>query len=675
MKRPGKCLAVIAGCCLGLALSGCGGGGGSTLPTAPTAVSGLVIVPAAKTAPVAKPSGDPGVAVAALEPAAGGTVRLFLADMNGVIDAETTPLAEGIIDAGGHYDLNVPAGLGLTANLVIVATFGEPVQELRAQLVGTITDIDPISDFVFDQTSSGEGLSNVSPADVLVVRGFIAREDGAEDDPATTFTGTLGTALTEVVDDVKADGSTAAAPTGTNVWMEFTANMSTFGGASAATHGGTAAFTPIGTTLMSNNSCTDAAARLRYGFNSVSTPPTSPYFGFSASLEGPDGPFASSPVQGEPDGGITFVDPNEDVYEETFDGWIRYTGGLNKLKLMGHDSWITVLQTFTRNYGDLASEQNPGGIDLTQFKGRSIDLGLQCHIKKGEVQRTDIAGPVGTPVKYALLTMGSRFEAQGSRAINSTISTVDITEGTIDDEVSFAKSGTRDVTLRRAFDSDTYAVNVELSSDSPADPSPDAGTLAPSSGLVTMTEGGELQFSKDGAFMTYVESNYDVSPAGPLWGELEWGVGMKLGIGNPTIDDTTRFRVVMLRFKYADDGSSQMQQSTQTWATYNAGTLTFSGVIGTVQQASDSDDISGASLSSSVTEFSPAYTFAWTDATTGIGGFELSTTGSGAQGFFNAEGVGIATFWDDALGSKVDFAATSGTLGVMILIPTPVPAP
>lgn len=659
--HPGKYLVALTGTCLALTLGGCGGGGGGTTPTAPTAVSGFVIVPdgTGGTAPLVARTQT--VAAVALEPAAGGTVRLFLADMAGVVQDESTPLATGTIDADGRYSLNVPAGVPLTANLIIIATYGDS-HELRAQLVGTVTDIDPVSDYVLAQTGD-VGLSYVSPADVLVVRGFIDREDGA--DPTTDFGAgsVLGDALAEVVEDVAADDTSVTVPTGTMTWTEFSPHVWTYSGSKISARRGTATFTPGPTPIQAANSVVETVATMGYGFN------TGSYMGFTCPPEETEGPSPSSPAQIEPDGGFTFADPvEEELFPENGAG-TRICGGLTRSRSLGHGSWVTVSQCLALGYS-----LTDGALDLTSPTGRSTDLGLQCHIMKGSLARTAIAGPTGTPAHYALITFNSHFESAGTRSMGSSVSLVDITEGDADGAVAFAKGGETDFSLQRSFDTGTGTVTVELSSDSPSESEGGTGTLDPATGLVAMDDGGELQFSDAGAFMTYMESDRDDNPVADVWGDFEWGVGMKLGTENPTIIDGTRYRVVMLRIRYGDDGSTELQQSTQTWATYAAGppaSLTFDGVVGRVRQGSDEMN---NTLTSTVSAFEPTYDFSWSDISTGVGRFELASTGSGAQGFFSAEGVGIAAFWDGTPVSKA-LPTSAGTLGVMFLIPTPVTAP
>jgi hypothetical protein len=114
-------------------------------------------------------------AITGLQPVTGAEVKLIYVDNNGEQVGE--PLATATTSLTGAYQLSLPAGVDFAANLVVRIT-GNSGFTLDAQVVDTVVDINPFTDFLLDKlVASGTQLDTLATNEVVLLKGKLDEFD------------------------------------------------------------------------------------------------------------------------------------------------------------------------------------------------------------------------------------------------------------------------------------------------------------------------------------------------------------------------------------------------------------------------------------------------------------------------------------------------------------------
>ena len=196
-------LALLASCGGGGSGDDGGGDGGTT-----TTVSGAALAPNGTVALLRNqsfwyalneflfPSVD--AAITGLEPVAGAKVELIEVDDAGVQVGGV--LATTTTSTTGNYELSLPAGVNLKANLVVRIS-GTSV-DLRAMVVETAVDITPLSEFILRKfVDSSTPLSTLAVNDVVKLTGYAKDFDVAATSDLSSMLAALENQLGSFVDD------------------------------------------------------------------------------------------------------------------------------------------------------------------------------------------------------------------------------------------------------------------------------------------------------------------------------------------------------------------------------------------------------------------------------------------------------------------------------------------
>jgi hypothetical protein len=171
-------------------LVACGGGGGSSGSTTPpadtrTEISGTAEATGNSVAMFEQrgvlyalgnfliPSA--GAAITGLQPVQGATVELIYVDDNGNQVGDV--LASSVTSITGDYNLRLPEGVDLAANLVVRIT-GNSGYTLDSQVVSETVNINPYSDFLLDRlVQNGTKLGDLAINEVVTLRGKLEEFD------------------------------------------------------------------------------------------------------------------------------------------------------------------------------------------------------------------------------------------------------------------------------------------------------------------------------------------------------------------------------------------------------------------------------------------------------------------------------------------------------------------
>jgi len=166
-------------------LAACGGSGGGGGGSPSVNISGTATAPAGTVA-MLKDHGIlyvvgqflmPGASaiVTGLQPVTGATVELIEVDANGVqIGAVLATTATSIT---GNYQLTLPQGVNLSANLIVRIT-GTGGVNLRAQVVEQAVDISPVTEFVLQKLiGAGTDLTTLATNEVITLTGSAEKFD------------------------------------------------------------------------------------------------------------------------------------------------------------------------------------------------------------------------------------------------------------------------------------------------------------------------------------------------------------------------------------------------------------------------------------------------------------------------------------------------------------------
>lgn len=207
--QPYKTLSVLLFSLLTL-VSACGGGGGSskTPATSNITITGSASAPSGVIAQLRNRSfmyaisdfllTSAGAAITGLEPVSGAQVELIKVDDAG--NQVGPALVSTTTSITGGYELALPAGVNLAANL-IVRISGTGV-DLRAMVVEKTVDITPLSEFLLRKfIDSGTLLSTLTVSNVATLSGHAAEFDVAATSDLSTMLTALDTAIGPYIDD------------------------------------------------------------------------------------------------------------------------------------------------------------------------------------------------------------------------------------------------------------------------------------------------------------------------------------------------------------------------------------------------------------------------------------------------------------------------------------------
>ena len=629
----------------------CGGGGGGELVTASLEIGGDVLAPSGRLAQV---SPD-------LAPVAGALVELIEVDLNG--DQVGEVLATSLTSTTGHYNLVLPAGLSLSAMLMVRVT-GATGPPLRSLVVSETVDITPKSEYIARKlTSDGNTLDKVSNNEVLLLSGHLEQFDffvaPSIEETIANLDLEAGPSLAPLLDLAQQPAGDASTIAGDYFFVNFGLPIGTFPQTRAYTDQGdlTVVDDGNGAGSLTDINATESEAVLNSQDNGAGGVIYSLFTEFDVELNGTGAPFQLSA-----DGSFTILEPfEEEIFAQGqpgFPGGLRAPASATTLHPLANGFFAGVAY-----YEETVYDMTDDGtaIDLTKPRGDVFSYDLTFAIKKGPIANSAIDGNT-----YGVVSFGTFFTPDGSRELFGDVGTMEFTStgtttGTID--------GLFDVfSLNRSPFADSRTANVGWANtgaggiDDPitaADNEVIPYTLNPNTGALTMQAGTpepeQACLASGGEFFALA---LDLDEGDPIDGACRGTLmGIRLGTVTPTVASKT-YKLLVIEKGVNTNGSSYISRLLGASLTITGeGTLSLTGTGAEISRGNDLGD----GVESGTDNVSETGTYSFTGSN---GRVSIVIDGTKLEGWMNADGsVGALSLHN----SNIDVGGDA-SLGLVILV-------
>lgn len=676
-----------------LALAACGGGGGGGTPPAPPPtgmkISGEVLQPSAETMLRVGKLGAL-APTTLLEPAPNATVELWEVDDDGdLIGVE--PIATTMASLTGSWQFTLPVGMDLNAKLVVRVVLASGT--MRGQVVTEFVTISPLSEFILQTlTSDGNDLGNVSPNDVITLKGYVEQADiskaldtGAVDEAIMALNEQFGddTGYDSLLDQSQQPAGDATTATGQYWYADIGTQINSFGYSLAGVE--TAEFDVVGYADGTGTATSLGATSLLVVQPFSNPPPTAFTYNLQwlLEIEGPDA-FGGTFSQNA-DGSIVVLEPfEEDICDDLSPcagtGW-RYPENTVTFCPVSQAPENGVYAAVTTERGVQYGLTGDGVIDTTNPLGVEVSYYVELLAKKGLVPNTTIDGKV-----YGVLTFGQWMAAGGPRSAIVGLAALQPTAtgpgaGTLAHESA-------ELGLHRIPNAPPPSATVawENTGGDPNDPEPEEDaesgipyTLDESTGEMTIGSGADQQkvFIGNGGdvlFWGHGEGENGIE------GEVDFGVGVRLPTGEQPTVTAGSYKVLWMDLCYGEGGGTEITRSVAATIEFDpllpplqavtgvvgpSLNLMGTGVFRTKMSDGDTDPDGGND------DLDLSGTWTWEDiGTPGLMTFSLTEDSDTihGRGFMNFDGsFGVFGLWS----SQLDGSHGDACVGIALLIRQP----